>query len=59
MQYLTVVVIATQYLICCTVYGGELGLIVQHLLKVGHMPEPVSGVAMKPLQHKTDTLPSN
>ena len=37
------------YLVGLGVEGGELGLVVQHLLKVGHVPVTVGRVTMEPL----------
>ena len=40
---------ACVYLVCSEVDDCQLALVIQHLLKVGNMPELVSGVAVKSL----------
>lgn len=38
------------HLVRCDVGHGQLGLVVEHLLKVGHMPGGICGVTMKTLR---------
>jgi len=42
------------YLVCSEVDDCQLALVIQHLLKVGNMPEFVRGVAVKTLQKEKE-----